>query len=815
MDLMNAAGSSQTPSARSCCSGRSRGARGRRDGDDASTFPADSPDGVPFEPVYRGCGGGGVECRRCARDLGAMPAAEVVTAAFDSLTVSLKIDYAARWLASFLLAGAVWAGAIGSGLAAGKDSLPTWRAAGVTAVLTLAGAGALFAYGDAKGFSSPDLTRLMAVICIGGLGVSFASTKRAVYEEALRVAGMRFVASMSFMLSVVCAASGLRMGHRITAMEGHMNTSETSDLAQVFGVYQDMAEPVAVVAMIAIGFGILIAFFGMVWEVVDILVRNTVLDTWATMFLSLLLFVVLGGADASQERVFNVASGHPATLLFEKNGPDYTGSLISYEREASEVALEDGGFGDVLVWDVDAKIWQRAYAWDGSEWTVDCGRFEPSNQLGQAQAVYTTPFETRLSVEAENGVLVNDKIMGMRELVGNERVALTGAPEHGTLTLNGDGSFEYVPTTNYDGLDTFSYEISYADDLGVQKVIEGSMMLSVDCAEYDAERLSPRRPLLAVSSGDEALPVVRVLESLDDKTALLLMRAADLKAQVIVPQELAYMQTTFMEVTLSEEHDLTTDLWAEAGSRRVMWGPTYWYGEAEEEEPIVFYDAVYEETEAPGMHVLVGARSRIKDLANSCLPSQHRYEDDVFIKTDRFCGLVGEPEVDEEAEEAEDAEPVRSLWNIWRDEAAENTELYESDFTRMKVTPNKTIQEVLDGDQVVDRLERELGAVEWCLNMLRDEGECIEGELKLDVTMSKKGRLSTVIDEKSKIQDGTFARCASKRFKDIEFELPEEEEEEEEEDEDAKPRRGPEPEKPGVQVVLSLKTPPDFDYCDE
>jgi len=814
MDLMNAAGSSQTlllglvaVGALVVLAGAGMALKRRR-------FPLTAFTAFPLSMCIAGAVAAGASADSAIATLGAMPAADVVASAFESLVVSLKIDYAARWFAAFLLAGGVWASAIGSGVAAGKDSLPTWRAAGITGVLTLLGAGALYAYGNAKGFSSPDLMRLMIVLCVGGLGVSFASTKRAVYEEARRVAGMRFVACMSFMLSIVCATSGMRLGHRITAMEGHMNISETSDLAQVFGVYQDMAEPVAVAAMIAIGFALVIGFFGLVWESVDILVRNTVLDTWATMFLSVLLFVVLGGADASQERVFNVASGNPATLLFEKHGPDYTGSLISYEREASEVALEDGGFGDVLVWEAEAKIWQRAYAWDGSQWNVDCGRFEPSNQLGQAQAVYTTPFETRLSVEAENGVIVNDKVMGMREIVGDERVVLTAPAEHGTVTLNGDGSFEYVPATNYDGLDTFSYEISYADGVG-QKVIAGSMMLSVDCAEYDAERMATRRPLLSVSSSDEALPVVRVLESLKDKQALLLMRAADLKAQVIVPSELAYMQTTFMAVSLSEEHDLTTDLWAQAGSRRVMWGPTYWYGEAEEEEPILFFDAVYEETEAPGMHVLVGARSRIKDLANSCLPSQHRYEDDVFVKTERFCGLVGEPEIDEEAAEAEDAEPVRTLWNIWRDEAAENTELFESEFTDMKVTPNKTIKEILDGDQVVDRFERELGAVEWCLNMLRDEGECIEGELKLEVTMSKKGKLSTVIGEKSKIQDGTFARCASKRFKDIEFELPEEEEEEETEEEDAKPKRGPEPEKPGVKIALSLKTPPDFDYCDE
>ena len=67
------------------------------------------------------------------------------------------------------------------------------------------------------------------------------------------------------------------------------------------------------------------------------------------------------------------------------------------------------------------------------------------------------------------------------------------------------------------------------------------------------------------------------------------------------------MQTT-QEVSLSEEHDPTTDLWAEAARRQR--GPTYWFGEEEEEEPIIFYDAVYEDTEVPGMHVLVGARSR-------------------------------------------------------------------------------------------------------------------------------------------------------------------------------------------------------------
>jgi hypothetical protein len=283
MDLMTAAGSSQTlllglvaVGALVVLAGAAMALKRRR-------FPLTAVTAFPLSLCIAGAVAAGASADDALATLGAMPAGDVVTSAFESLSVSLQIDYAARWFAAFLLAGGVWAGAIGSGLAAGKDSLPTWRAAGITGALTLAAAGALFAYGNNTGYSSPDLMRLIGVMCIGGLGVSFASTKRAIYEETLRVAGMRFVASMSFVLSIVCATSGLRMGHRITAMEGSMDMGDTSDLAQIFGVYQDLAEPVAVVAMIAIGFGMLIGFFGMVWEVADILVRNTVLDTWATI----------------------------------------------------------------------------------------------------------------------------------------------------------------------------------------------------------------------------------------------------------------------------------------------------------------------------------------------------------------------------------------------------------------------------------------------------------------------------------------------------------------------------------------------------
>src|SRR5207247_1632196 len=39
-------------------------------------------------------------------------------------------------------------------------------------------------------------------------------------------------------------------------------------------------------------------------------------------------------------------------------------------------------------------------------------------------------------------------------------VVLVSNPTHGTLTLNGDGSFTYMPALNFNGIDSFTYKAS-------------------------------------------------------------------------------------------------------------------------------------------------------------------------------------------------------------------------------------------------------------------------------------------------------------------------------------------------------------------
>jgi VCBS repeat-containing protein len=68
---------------------------------------------------------------------------------------------------------------------------------------------------------------------------------------------------------------------------------------------------------------------------------------------------------------------------------------------------------------------------------------------------YTTAEDTALTVPA-NGVLSNDTDVDSPSLTA---VLVTG-PSHGTLSLNSNGSFTYMPNANYNGTDSFTYKAS-------------------------------------------------------------------------------------------------------------------------------------------------------------------------------------------------------------------------------------------------------------------------------------------------------------------------------------------------------------------
>jgi VCBS repeat-containing protein len=69
---------------------------------------------------------------------------------------------------------------------------------------------------------------------------------------------------------------------------------------------------------------------------------------------------------------------------------------------------------------------------------------------------YSTATDAPLNVNAAAGVLANDTDVDGDSLAAT----LVAGPQHGTLTLNADGSFTYTPASGYAGADQFSYQAS-------------------------------------------------------------------------------------------------------------------------------------------------------------------------------------------------------------------------------------------------------------------------------------------------------------------------------------------------------------------
>jgi len=92
---------------------------------------------------------------------------------------------------------------------------------------------------------------------------------------------------------------------------------------------------------------------------------------------------------------------------------------------------------------------------DGNTVTVNL-TVNPVNDAPVAgDDVYSVNEDTKLSIAAP-GILNNDTDLDGDTLT----VTLVDGPDHGTLTLNGDGSFDYIPDANFDGTDSFTYMAS-------------------------------------------------------------------------------------------------------------------------------------------------------------------------------------------------------------------------------------------------------------------------------------------------------------------------------------------------------------------
>ena len=94
--------------------------------------------------------------------------------------------------------------------------------------------------------------------------------------------------------------------------------------------------------------------------------------------------------------------------------------------------------------------------------------------------------DTTLTLNALQGVLANDKDVNQDTL----QVSLISGTAHGSLLLNADGSFSYTPQADYNGIDSFSYQVN--DGQGANSAVATVQL--VVAAVNDAPALTADAP---------------------------------------------------------------------------------------------------------------------------------------------------------------------------------------------------------------------------------------------------------------------------------------------------------------------------------
>ena len=160
----------------------------------------------------------------------------------------------------------------------------------------------------------------------------------------------------------------------------------------------------------------------------------------------------------NEDTTLNIAAPGVLGNDTDVDGDALTAAIVSNAAHGSVTLNSDGSFGytpaanyngpDSFTYKVnDGTV-------DGNIATVNITVIPVNDAPVSINDSYTTAEDTTLTVIAANGVLTNDTDVDGDLL----KAVLVATTTNGSLTLNQDGSFTYVPNTNYNGIDTFTYK---------------------------------------------------------------------------------------------------------------------------------------------------------------------------------------------------------------------------------------------------------------------------------------------------------------------------------------------------------------------
>ena len=258
-------------------------------------------------------------------------------------------------------------------------------------------------------------------------------------------------------------------------------------------------------------------------------------------------------------------------------------------------------------------------------------------------------------------------------------------------------------------------------------------------------------PLFVYNQSDPIASIVDALKQSPEHKGYILLKSADIDPNL--PPELVHTEITLLPVQLSEQHDLTKELWMEVGETMPEFGPIRWYGPGDgASELVVRMNKAVAQTKSPGLHVLLNPGARAYDVAVDCLAIELDVKVSGIVPSTRWCGLGAATPDSFRAEAAKGWAPPK--------------------------TPNVTITPKpvagVDVAKVNELLQREVGAFAWCGG---DRGEkrptIAAGKLVLVVSLAKSGQVANVnVDAGSPLQSSDSAGCVEQRLQNLMFPPP-------------------------------------------
>ncbi|MEN0068052.1 MAG: hypothetical protein AAGA48_38335 [Myxococcota bacterium] len=326
--------------------------------------------------------------------IGAAAPDEIVSRALDGLMQAQDADADSRWVTALLFGFAAWAAGLGAFMAGPHARLTPWATIW-SVVLTLAGC-SLVTYLSGEWGLSNGLW-LVGLLGFSGFGVAFAALRRAEYEEAHRVAGMRFTSAMCMLLGMSYASRAATEDVEIAMFGPEGLATNAGSLAEAMGLFMDVTQPSLIIAWTALGFALAVAFAGFYYELSDVVERFTLFDVAVLLVFLGVLGSVRGFEDWQVSKLAAIAHSAPATEVFAEIGPDLPDALLEIDEQIVGVHPVEGGFGDVVMWrsetvplpagsppDAEPEkrtLWRRMHKWTGSGWEADGTALDEVSQL--------------------------------------------------------------------------------------------------------------------------------------------------------------------------------------------------------------------------------------------------------------------------------------------------------------------------------------------------------------------------------------------------------------------------------------------------